>query len=188
MNIKLWPHGWGGLSSTTSPFNLHNQSKAQFHQWKEEALQACFSNMFSYHEGWALLCLAQQPAADTWGQMQNSNRGCCDCTLVHFIKEPLNLFLYWLEKEWEGGAACCPCQLMSALPAKNVEQGEKYALWSQGPLIDKTGSHWFWVFAFFLCSSNREHWNSLLKLQGFHTSKSGLSLCVSVINWIENTN
>lgn len=95
---------------------------------------------------------------------------------------------YWLEKEWEGGAACCPCQLMSALPAKNVEQGEKYALWSQGPLIDKTGSHWFWVFAFFLCSSNREHWNSLLKLQGFHTSKSGLSLCVSVINWIENAN
>lgn len=184
MNIKLCPTWLVGLCSTTFLFNLENQGKAYYHQWKEEALQVCFSNVFSYHEGWALLCLAQQPAVDTMGKNVKQLQGFA--VIVPWITLSKSLWicsLYWLQ-EWEGGAAYCPCQLMSAFPAKNVEQGEKYALWSQGPLIDKTGSHWFWVFAFFMCSSNREHWNSLLKLQGFHTSKSGVSLCVSDINWI----
>ena len=121
-----------------------------------------------------------------WGGMQNSTRVLLWSYLGSFYQSLWICSWHWLEKEWEGRAACCPCQLVSALPTENVEQGEKYALWSQGPLIDKIGSHWFWGFAFFVCCSNREHWNSLPKLQGFHASKSGHSffLSISDINWI----
>lgn len=143
--------------------------------------------MLSFCEGWASLCLTPWPAVNTMGRNAKQHQGFA--VILSWFTLLKSLWIcswHWLEKEWEGGAACCPCQLMSAFPAENVEQGEKYALWSQGLLTDKTESHWFWVFAFFLCCSNREHWNSLPKLQGFHANKSGRSLFLSIsdINWI----
>lgn len=55
---------------------------------------------------------------------------------------------------------------MSALPAENVEQGEKYAL-SQEPLIDITGSYKFWVFAFFsLVLQQQGTFNQLARAAG----------------------
>lgn len=141
--------------------------------------------MFHFCEEWASFCLTSQPTVNTMGRNAKQHQGFA--VIISWFTLSKSLWIsswhHWRRSEKEG-LSCCPCQVTSALPAENVEQGEKYALWSQGPLIDKTGSHWFWVFAFFLCTSNKEHWNSLPKLQGFHTSKSGLSLCVSDINWI----
>lgn len=112
--LNCIPHGQWVLCSTTSLSNLNTQGKAEFPQWKEEALQPCFSNMFSYHEGWAFLCLAQQPAADTMGK--NVEQHLEFVVIVPWFTLSKNLWiysLYWLEKKWEGGAACRPCQLVS---------------------------------------------------------------------------
>lgn len=93
MNIKLYPTWLVGLCSTTFLFNLENQGKAYYHQWKEEALQVCFSNVFSYHEGWALLCLAQQPAVDTMGKNVKQLQGFAVIVPWITLSESLNLLL-----------------------------------------------------------------------------------------------
>lgn len=182
--LNCIPRGWWGLCSTTPLFNLKTKVKQSFLSERRKpyrpALATCSATMrdglfFAWHSSLQLT---------PWGRMQNSTWSLLWLYLGSLHQRIFEFAPYigWRRSEKEGLLAVLAS--LSAFPAKSVEQGEKYALWSQGPLIDKTGSHWFWVFAFFLCTSNKEHWNSLPKLQGFHTSKSGLSLYVSDINWI----
>lgn len=113
----------GGFCAQPSPFPTWiTKVKQSFNSERKNpyrlALERCSATM---RDG---LCLAQQPAADTMGKNAKQHQGFVVVVPWFTLSKSLWICsLYWLEKEWEGGAACCPCQLMSAFPAKKCWAG-----------------------------------------------------------------